>query len=187
MHHINFDFPSTQLVEIHVHTEQDEEFFSIGYIIKNDPDYLLFQSVSEQGILDNIQYRKKESISEIETETDYLKMYEQFISYTKANHIFDCFKLETIGNQFIKFNFEEMLDFCLKENKIISLVSDLSDDLLIGKIILADTKKIVFAEIDFEEMNYFEKHTITKESIHYLELISAENILYTQYEQKQNQ
>ncbi len=181
----NIDITSykNKLVELHLvsNDESEEEIFSLGYIIKDLQGFFLFLSVSETGTLESIQLRNKEYIAEIEENSDYLKSYEFFISYTKEKNIFDSFdlssmiELEKIGTV------NEALISPLQLKRTVSVITSKEDSILTGRILLLGFNNIVLSLLDYENMKLNEKESIMFEEIICIDLVNAENFLYDRY------
>lgn len=181
---MNFTSFGNQLVELYSEnmTEYEEDdSFSLGYILKDLDEFILFMSVSEAGTLDSIQLRRKIYISEVITESEYIDMQSFFVDYSKKNKVFDPFSLgnaiELDGNLTI----DTIFNKTLKMNKTISIVTSDSEEILTGRIILLDINKLVISLLNYETIELDSKETVSLNNIICIDIINTENFLYDKF------
>lgn len=170
------------LIELYMETvDEDNDSFSLGYVLYESNDYILFLSINENSMVESVQLRIKKYVSDIQSNTDYLKMFLQYISYVKKKGIFDPFRLINEYEQLPNKSLEGVLDYFLEKERIISVVTAGNEEIITGKIILLEDHSIVLTKFDFNSTSYNEKVVILKSEIICVDLFSSENLLLQQY------
>ncbi|MFB8725893.1 hypothetical protein [Enterococcus casseliflavus] len=141
MEKIDFSSFDKQLVELYSknRTEYEDESFSLEYILMALDSFIVFMSISEIGTLESIQLRSKKFITNIVSNTEYTKMYDFFVSYSKKMNAFDGFSLEE-SVALTESTTKEILNTALKRNQTISIITSIDESILTGKIVLLDIK-----------------------------------------------
>lgn len=168
-------YKDTDLVE--VYSVFNDEGFTLGYILKEMGEYILFETISLSGALDKYELRKKDNIEEIVSNSSYIDMYKYYIKYNRNLNIFDVYGLTE--NRFEFETLDDLIMYCLKSNKNITLVTSSEDYILTGKLVLAGKDSITMLLNDSKEPS---KITIHKEDIVVFEFLSVENYLFSKFE-----
>jgi hypothetical protein len=188
MEKIDFSSFDKQLVELYSKnmTEYEDESFSLGYILMELDSFIVFMSISEIGTLESIQLRSKKFIKNIVSNTEYTKMYDFFVSYSKKMNAFDGFSLEESVALNENTTPKEILNTALKLNKTISIITSLDESILTGKIVLLDINRLVLSLLDYENIEIDKKQSVSLETIICIDLVSIENYLYDKYLEMKN-
>lgn len=183
MRKIDFSSFDNHLVELYSKniTENEDESFSLGYILKDLDSFIVFMSISETGTFDSIQLRSKRNISKIVKDTEYTKMYDFFVSYSKNNKVFDDFSLENIVSVEDNKSIEDVLNNTLKLKRTVSIVTSKDESVLTGKIALLDTNQLVLTLLNYESMKMENKKSVSLDSVICIDVVSVENFLYDKY------
>lgn len=183
MKKIDFLSFNNHLIELYSRNfiENEDESFSLGYILMELDSFIVFMSISEIGTLESIQLRSKKFITNIVNNTEYTKMYDFFVSYSKKMNAFDGFSLEKSVALTENTTPKEILNTALKRNKTISIITSIDESILTGKIVLLDINRLVLSLLDYENIEIDHKQSVRLETILCIDVVSVENYLYDKY------
>lgn len=188
MKDIDFLSFENQLVELY--TKDISEFeeagsFSLGYIAKDLEEFILFLSISEYGILESIQIRRKDYIENIVSKSEYINMYNFFVKYARANNIFDPYSL--LSSRIInKSSLKSILDTVVTLNRTVSIITSTDENIITGKVIILDTNRMAISLLNHEMSRMSEKITVNLDNVICIDLVSVENLLYDKYLDSKN-
>lgn len=171
------NFKETDLVELYT-SDTAEDTFSLGYILKEFDDYILFKGISEYGTFLNYQLRKKDIIKKIVSQSEYIDAFNFYISYNKKIDGYDIYDLE---NKLWEINsFYELLEDCYKNN--ISIISEDEEFIITGEVIFIDKEKIIILDKDIHDFFNPIEIEIKLKTITGIDIINIENHLLGEYE-----
>lgn len=173
------EIKDTNLIELY--NKDNSESFSLGYIIKKFDDYILFLAINEYGALEGYQLWHKKYIAKIIKDSEYIDMYTYFIEYNKKVGIFDVYSLNELLVDFNSFN--DLLSDCFYKKVNISIISNSSEQIILGKIISMNQENILMRDKHLGYKIEDQEITISKENILVVEFIGIENFLLTKYEE----
>lgn len=169
---MNFDTYkiNDELLEIY---SDSEDSFSVGKILSKNRDSILFRSYDAQGKNDGLHFIKSSYISEVKSNTQYLRKMQLYLDYWRKQ------KDAPLTNPFKKHPaLSELLAYAMKSMKIITVSSTSNpDELLTGYVETYDNEKIKLNCVDMETACIYETATLLKEDIFYLEVDSLDNEL----------
>ena len=169
---MNFDTYkiNDELLEIY---SDSEDSFSVGKILSKNRDSILFRSYDAQGKNDGLHFIKSSYISEVKSNTQYLRKMQLYLDYWRKQ------KDAPLTNPFKKHPaLFELLEYAMENKKIITVSSTSNpDELLTGYVETYDNKKIKLNCVDMETACIYETATLLKEDIFYLEVDSLDNEL----------
>ena len=159
-----------ELLEIY---SGSEETFCVGKILSKNRDSILFRSYDAQGKNDGLHFIKSSHISEIKSNTQYLRKMQLYLAYWREQE--DA----PLTNPFKKHPaLSGLLAYAMENKKIITVFcSSKPDELLTGYVETYDNKKIKLNCVDMETACIYETATLLKEDIFYLEVDSLDNEL----------
>ena len=159
-----------ELLEIY---SGSEETFCVGKILSQNRDSILFRSYDAQGKNDGLHFIKSSHISEIKSNTQYLRKMQLYLAYWREQE--DA----PLTNPFKKHPaLSGLLAYAMENKKIITVFcSSKPDELLTGYVETYDNKKIKLNCVDMETACIYETATLLKEDIFYLEVDSLDNEL----------
>lgn len=169
---MNFDTYkiNDELLEIY---SDSEENFSVGKILSKSNDSILFQSYDEQGKNDGLHFIKSSYISEVKSNTKYLRKMQLYLKYWKK------MKDEDLINPFKKHpTISDLLLYAVRNEKIVTVSCGIKpDELLTGYIEMYDGGKVKLNCVDMETACIYEHITLSESDIFYLEIESLDNEL----------
>ena len=169
---MNFDTYKIEdeLLEIY---SGSEENFSVGKILSKNRDSILFRSYDTQGKNDGLHFIKSSYISEVKSNTQYLRKMQSYLEYWREQ------ENAPLTNPFKKHPaLPELLEYAMENKKIITVSSSSKpDELLTGYVETYDNEKIKLNCVDMETACIYESATLFKEDIFYLEVDSLDNEL----------
>ena len=159
-----------ELLEIY---SGSEETFCVDKILSKNRDSILFRSYDAQGKNDGLHFIKSSNISEIKSNTQYLRKMQLYLAYWREQE--DA----PLTNPFKKHPaLFELLEYAMENKKIITVSSSSKpDELLTGYVETYDNKKIKVNGVDMETACSYETATLLKDDIFYLEVDSLDNEL----------
>ena len=169
---MNFDTYKIEdeLLEIY---SGSEENFSVGRILSKSKDSILFRSYDAQGKNDGLHFIKSSYISEVKSNTQYLRKMQLYLEYWRERE-------EVLLNNPFKNHptLLELLEYAMENKKIITVsCSTKPDELLTGYVESYDNEKIKLNCVDMETACIYENATLLKEEIFHLEVDSLDNEL----------
>lgn len=174
-------FMNKDLIELYS-TKDSEDYltdvFALGYVLKEFNNFILFMSINEIGMLESIQIRNKEHVLKMVGQTEYTNMFSFFIEHSKSYHVFDPYSLEKALELKDDTSVSDLLNQSLKLGQTISIITAIEDKLLVGKIVLLHTDKLVLSLVNYENMKLKKKQTIHLDDVICIDLFSIENHLY---------
>lgn len=169
---MNFDTYkiNDELLEIY---SDSEDSFSVGKILSQNRDSILFRSYDAQGKNDGLHFIKSSHISEVKSNTQYLRKMQLYLEYWGER------EGVSLTNPFKKHPaLSELLEYALENKKIITVSCSFKpDELLTGYIEAYDNEKIKLNCVDMETACSYETATLLKADIFYLEVDSLDNEL----------
>ena len=159
-----------ELLEIY---SGSEERFSVGKILSKNKDCILFRSYDAQGKNDGLHFIKSSYISEVKSNTQYLRKMQLYLEYWRERE-------DVLLNNPFKNHptLLELLEYAMKNKKIITVsCSTKPDELLTGYVESYNNEKIELNCVDMETACIYETATLLKEDIFYLEVDSLDNEL----------
>jgi len=148
-----------ELLEIY---SGSEETFCVGKILSQNRDSILFRSYDAQGKNDGLHFIKSSHISEIKSNTQYLRKMQLYLAYWREQE--DA----PLTNPFKKHPaLSGLLAYAMENKKIITVFCSSKPD----------NKKIKLNCVDMETACIYETATLLKEDIFYLEVDSLDNEL----------
>lgn len=169
---MNFDIYiiNDELLEIY---SDSEERFSVGKILSKSNDSILYRSYDTQGKNDGLHFIKSSSISEVKSNTQYLRKMQLYLEYWKKTE-----NLPLI-NPFKKHpTLPDLLLYAIRNEKIITVsCSSKPDELLTGYIEVYNSNKVKMNCVDMETACIYENITLFENDIFYLEIESLDNEL----------
>ena len=169
---MNFDTYdiNDELLEIYSNSEEN---FSVGKILSKNHDSILYRSYDTQGKNDGLHFVKSDYISEVKSNTQYLRKIQLYLEYWKKSeneHLINPFKEHP--------TLSDLLLYAIKNEKIITVFcSSNSDELLTGYIEKYDNNQIKLNCVDMETACIYETITLFENDIFYLEIESLDNEL----------
>lgn len=169
---MNFDTYkiNDELLEIY---SDSEESFSVGKILSKSKDSILFRSYDAQGKNDGLNFIKSSYISEVKSNTQYLRKMQLYLEYWRERE-------DVLLNNPFKNHptLLELLEYAMENKKIITVsCSTKPDELLTGYVEAYNNEKIELNCVDMETACIYETATLLKEDIFYLEVDSLDNEL----------
>ncbi|MBU5479884.1 hypothetical protein [Blautia sp. MSJ-19] len=168
---MNFDTYkiNDELLEIY---SDREDSFSVGRILSKSKDSILFRSYDAQGKNDGLHFIKSSYISEVKSNTQYLRKMQLYLEYWKER---EDVPLNPFKNHPTLL---ELLEYAMENKKIITVsCSTKPDELLTGYVESYNNEKIELNCVDMETACIYETATLLKEDIFYLEVDSLDNEL----------
>ena len=159
-----------ELLEIY---SGSEERFSVGKILSKNKDCILFRSYDSQGKNDWLHFIKSSYISEVKSNTQYLRKMQLYLEYWRERE-------DVLLNNPFKNHptLLELLEYATENKKIITVsCSTKPDELLTGYVESYNNEKIELNCVDMETACIYETATLFKEDIFYLEVDSLDNEL----------
>ena len=169
---MNFDTYkiNDELLEIY---SDSEDSFSVGRILSKSKDSILFRSYDAQGKNDGLHFIKSSYISEVKSNTQYLRKMQLYLEYWRERE--DVLLNNPFKNHPILL---ELLEYAMENKKIITVsCSTKPDELLTGYVESYNNEKIELNCVDMETACIYETATLLKEDIFYLEVDSLDNEL----------
>ena len=169
---MNFDTYeiNNELLEIY---SDSEENFSVGKILSKSNDSIFFKSYDEQGKNYGLHFIKRSYLSEIKSNTQYLRKMKLYLEYWNKNenmYLVNPFKKHP--------TLSDLLAYATKNKKIITVsCCSKADELLTGYIEMYDSKILKLNCVDMETACIYEKITLLRNDIFYLEIDSLDNEL----------
>ena len=159
-----------ELLEIY---SDSEESFSVGKILSKSKDCILFRSYDAQGKNDGLHFIKSSYISEVKSNTQYLRKMQLYLEYWREREDVP------LNNPFKNHpTLLELLEYAMENKKIITVsCSTKPDELLTGYVESYNNEKIELNCVDMETACIYETATLLKEDIFYLEVDSLDNEL----------
>lgn len=159
-----------ELLEIY---SDSEENFSVGKILSKSNDSVLFRSYDEQGKNDGLHFVKSSYISEVKSNTQYLRKMQLYLEYWETMEDRDLI------NPFKKHpTLFDLLLYAVRNNKIVTVsCSTKPDELITGYVETFDGDKIKLNCVDMETACIYEHITLSESDIFYLEIESLDNEL----------
>ena len=150
-----------------------EESFSVCKILSKNRDSILCMPYDAQGKNDGLHFIKSSYISEVKSNTQYLRKMQLYLEYWREREDI------SLINPFKKHPaLSELMEYALENKKIITVFcSSKPDELLTGYVETYDNKKIKLNCVDMETACIYETATLLKEDIFYLEVDSLDNEL----------
>ena len=169
---MNFDTYkiNDELLEIY---SDSEDSFSVGRILSKSKDSILFRSYDAQGKNDGLHFIKSSYISEVKSNTQYLRKMQLYLEYWRERE-------DVLLNNPFKNHptLLELLEYAMENKKIITVsCSTKPDELLTGYVESYNNEKIELNCVDMETACIYETATLLKEDIFYLEVDSLDNEL----------
>ena len=169
---MNFDTYkiNDELLEIY---SDSEESFSVGKILSKSKDSILFRSYDAQGKNDGLHFIKSSYISEVKSNTQYLRKMQLYLEYWRERE-------DVLLNNPFKNHptLLELLEYAMENKKIITVsCSTKPDELLTGYVESYNNEKLKLDCVDIETACIYETATLLKEDIFYLEVDSLDNEL----------
>ena len=169
---MNFDTYkiNDELLEIY---SDSEDSFSVGRILSKSKDSILFRSYDAQGKNDGLHFIKSSYISEVKSNTQYLRKMQLYLEYWRERE-------DVLLNNLFKNHptLLELLEYAMENKKIITVsCSTKPDELLTGYVESYNNEKIELNCVDMETACIYETATLLKEDIFYLEVDSLDNEL----------
>lgn len=177
---MNFDTYdiNDELLEIYSNSEEN---FSVGKILSKNNDSILYRSYDTQGKNDGLHFIKSDYISEVKSNTQYLRKIQLYLEYWKKSeneHLINPFKEHP--------TLSDLLLYAIKNEKIITVsCSSNPDELLTGYIEKYDNNQIKLNCVDMETACIYENIILFENDIFYLEIESLDNELL-KYANKKN-
>ena len=169
---MNFDTYkiNDELLEIY---SDSEDSFSVGKILSISKDSILFRSYDAQGKNDGLHFIKSSYISEVKSNTQYLRKMQLYLEYWREQ------ENVSLTNPFKKHPMlSELLAYALENKKIITVsCNSKPDELFTGYVETYNNEKIKLNCVDMETACRYETTTLLKEDIFYLEIDSLDNEL----------
>ena len=159
-----------ELLEIY---SDSEEHFSVGKILSKSDDSVLFRSYDKQGKNDGLHFIKSSYISEVKSNTQYLRKMQFYLEYWGKKEDGDLI------NPFKKHpTLSDLLLYAVRNNKIVTVsCSTKPDELLTGYIEKSNGGKIKLNCVDMETACIYEQIALSENDIFYLEIDSLDNEL----------
>lgn len=169
-----------KLVELYINN--NEENFFVGYIIYYDDDFCLIRSIDKNGCFSSYQLIRKIIITNIEIDSDYLKVIDKYIEVSKNVGIYDKLSLDTIdGDILYNIEYDNLLNYILQkqllEKGVISPCLKNDDDVFWGYIDSIKEEYIDLYPIDNLSLQEFEKIKILNSEIESLEFKGVSSYL----------
>lgn len=160
---------------VEIYTTSDHSF-SVGTVLYEDEDNILFRLLDKQGKWDGFYLFKKFYISSMEHHTEYLKKMELYLEYWNKNHVSEAMKPNSIF--YTKPTFAKLIDFAQDANKIITIASCRQPSTFItGYVKEHKEGKVLMECIDMETASIFSETEVAEHDIVFLEIESPDNEL----------
>lgn len=159
-----------ELLEIY---SDSEENFSVGKILSKNKDSILFKSYDEQGKNDGLHFIKSKYISEIKSNTQYLRKMQLYLEY------WEIMENSDLINPFKKHpTLFDLLLYAVRNNKIVTISCGTKpDELITGYVEKCDRDEIKLNCVNMETACVYEHMTLSESDIFYLEIESLDNEL----------
>lgn len=166
-----------ELVELYSEVMDNEESFSLGYIIENNKDYLIFLALNEYGMVESYQLRFHEYITGIETDSGYIDLYERLIEVNDENNSFDPYDLQSkYEAEFEGLDLNDIL--YLDTDHLYTFVLEDEEEVVTGYIAeLHQEGDIEIDAVDWNNLTEQRMIDFDREEIVLLEFLSNENYL----------
>lgn len=162
-----------ELVEIY--TNGLEETFSVGYVLEENENFIIFKSIDEKGVLDSYQLRNKEYIVETCNHSKYFELIDNYILQSKEHGMFNPFNIENT------FHLSSDLQDLITLNSMITIVMQDSIELIIGRVTEVQENIIKVKVLDFNSLEFTDVDQIYISDIVAIDLVSVENKLLENY------
>lgn len=132
---------------IEIYYDKDFSCFEVGYIINEDNKNIMLKSINPQGIYDDNSIINKESIDQININTNYLLKLKKLMKINSKENILDSYIL----------NFEK-LNFNFNDKLMMNLLKFSKDNDIEIKLTLIDNNTNILSKVkeiykDFVELN----------------------------------
>lgn len=155
----------------------DEDSFSVGKVCFQNHDSVVFYSIDEQGKIAGYYAMKKNYITKILDNTEYLHKIDKYMEYGENNPYTSWFSLKKVEFDISKPLFTQILRYA-KENDIIVTLDVFSSDYLeTGYVREITQEKIVLECVNVGNAQMMDKVSIEIESIAFIEFESIDNRL----------
>lgn len=171
------------LVEIYT---KNEDSFSVGKVFCQNSDSVVFFNVDEQGKISGYYAVKKNSITNILTDTEYLWKLEQYMQYGIENTYKSWFALKEINLDVEQSLFVQVLKHAKSSGIIVSLGMIYEETIETGYVTELAQDSIVLECVDIENADVLEKKLIKTDEIFFVEFESIDNILLQYANRKRN-
>lgn len=166
--------------------ESDE--FLLGYMVNDIDSYYIFESIDEYGGLDGYILYKKDSILKIERDNDYTAVFNFYISYLKKRKAFDVLNLSAVYEKVPKNSIDSILQYCYKNDLVITISQTKSEICPTGKIISLNEKEVSLDRKRYRNDFGIEQETedapISISDIITIDIVTKETYLYQKYLEK---
>ncbi|WP_103752660.1 hypothetical protein [Lactobacillus panisapium] len=166
--------------------ESDE--FLLGYMVNDIDSYYIFESIDEYGGLDGYILYKKDAILKIERDNDYTAVFDFYINYLKERKVFDVLNLSAVYEKAPKNSIDSILQYCYKNDLVITISQAESEICPTGKIISLNEKEVSLDRKryrnDFGIEQEAEDAPISISDILTVDITTKETYLYQKYLEK---
>jgi hypothetical protein len=180
------------IVEIYSISRDNFEYndFILGVIIKQIGKYIFVKTLDDSALVDSYTLILIEDISKIATNTYYTNVFAQYVCINKQKDIYDPFNLYEQSLLFKGLNLSEIITYCLKRRRVLSICTNMDDEVHKGEIITFNNFHIALNEKKYEQIfgNYSRtKNTVIDlNNVTAIDILSKENNLYEEYLEKEN-
>lgn len=155
----------------------DEDSFSVGKVCIQNHDSVVFYSIDVQGKIAGYYAMKKNYITKILDNTEYLHKIDKYMEYGEKNPYASWFSLKKVEFDISKPLFTQILRYA-KENDIIVTLDMFSSDYLETGYVREITQEIIVLEcVNVGNAQMMDKMSIEIESIAFIEFESIDNRL----------
>ena len=150
----------------------NEDTFNVGILVSESDNYAIYISIDEEGKKDGLFFIRKDYISDLCYETEYLRKIECYMNY--------WLKKESSCQQHTYTSLRSAIESATSENKIISVIcsSDLNN-IITGYVSQVSTSHICIQSIDIDSAALSEEdpENIAVKDIIFFEIDSVDNLL----------
>lgn len=164
-----------QLVEIY--RKDEDESFSVGYIIDFDINYLKFVLIDDEGKMNGIDIFRLDAVATISINTEYIKHVEIAQHIAKVKGYYNPFhiniSLEHAENSILISAVKEVMN----KNKVILLGTCDEDIMKLGKILRSNTQWITLGIFSDNDFHHYKETKIAIKHIDIFEYNSFETLI----------
>ena len=156
---------------VEIYTKAPDSF-SVGRVFCQNNECVVFEDIDTQGKITGYYVMKKEVISQLEYDTEYLDKIGKYMEYNKNHPYSEWFSLNPVALDTEKSLILQVLQYAQDNNIVITIETD-SEELESGYVKNIENGMLTFACLDISNAQPMENITV---AIHDIDLIVFESI-----------
>lgn len=155
---------------------KNTDCFSVGRVFCQNNECVVFEDIDTQGKITGYYVMKKDIISRLEYDTEYLTKIGKYMEYNENHPYSEWFSLKPVALDTEKSLISQVLQYAKDNDMVITIETD-NEDLESGYVKNIENSMLTFACLDISNAQFMETVTVAIQDIDLIEFESIDNLL----------